>query len=124
MPQGAGFRSLQGEASFHWDDDTTSAFDENSFSFVELPRSRGSDAEFNGTYNGLDLQSVTTESVRSASPVRKRPKLTFKKSRSQISSAEWESVKGVISDLYLEKDYTLTTVREIMSKPPYNFQAT
>jgi hypothetical protein len=71
----------------------------------------------------ITLQSEPRESVRSASPVRKRQKRMLRKTRSRISQAEWEAVKNIISHLYLEKDYTLSTVREIMSKAPHNFNA-
>ncbi|ETS76610.1 hypothetical protein PFICI_11997 [Pestalotiopsis fici W106-1] len=59
----------------------------------------------------------------SASPPPKKPRLGSKQTRSHITPAKWENVKDIISDLYLEKDYTLNTVREIMSKPPHDFHA-
>ena len=67
-------------------------------------------------------------SLESTQPpaIRSNPDVTQKSAsrRSRHTPAEWEAVKNPIVRYYVDNDYTLATVMEIMSKSPYNFHAT
>lgn len=54
------------------------------------------------------------------------PNFTFpgRTDRRQHVQVEWEAMKDVIQDLYMNKNQPLPKVMEIMSKDPYNFHAT
>ena len=59
-------------------------------------------------------------------PTRSNQKIPRKSAsrRSRHTPAEWEAVKEPIVKYYVENDCTLSTVMEIMSKPPHNLHAT
>lgn len=129
MTPDVGFLGSDIDSSCSREDDTSAenpltSFDGDAYSEKEVRLIGNGEVIVDRENKFIVLQSEGTESVRSVSPVRKKPKLTLRKARSRIAPTEWESVKDTISELYIEKDYTLTTVMDIMSKSPHNFQAT
>lgn len=62
-------------------------------------------------------------------PVSRQPSFSTVLPRSatikrEHSKAEWDAMRDVIKKYYIDKDYTLTTVMDILSKEPWEFLAT
>ncbi|KAH6643386.1 hypothetical protein BKA67DRAFT_665200 [Truncatella angustata] len=111
------------------DDGLSPATNSNSFDESLSGKMSGFDSDkevlFNAYEDEISFDGEPLGLITSTAPTQNKRKLVQKRSsRSQIAPAKWETVKGTIAELYLEKDYTLATVMEIMSKPPYDFHAT
>lgn len=85
-----------------------------------------------GSETGLEVVDESPSHQSQLSPVASRSTescdgILNRRSASRKSSptaAEWESVKEIIRRFYIENEYTLATVMDIMSKHPHNFHAT